>query len=130
MASDWVKPGQEVALIGEGYGRRTIFGKKVIAKVYANGNFVLFAKDGTTSKQQWRPFGGDARRAGDHYGRDRLEPWSPEIQAEYKHQTTQRKLRGRIDEIIVDLQDMRRNGGNIDSQVIEDIEKVLHGKLP
>lgn len=105
IAASQFKEGTEVALVNTHWNRR-IDGKYKVAKVHANGNFVL---EGSQTNQQWRPdsAGTMAHKTGERGFRstEHLEPWSPAIEAEIAGRKLLRRLEERRDACIAALKD-------------------------
>lgn len=127
-AASQFKAGTEVAIVSTHWERR-IMSKRVVDKVYANGNFTLTNPAGRVpdSSQQYRPdyCGTTAKATGSlhRYGSDRVEVWTPAHDEELRKAVLDRRNGARRDRIIKHLEGIRRE--NLDSSVLAAVEAAI-----
>lgn len=128
IAASQFRVGEYVAMVNHHWDRRVV-AKRKIAKIYANGNFVLASNepDRPIGVQQWRPDadGKTARRTGTYKYRDseHLEPWSPEIEAEVAERRKARLFEQRVKRLIGHFEDMKYSAET--AGTVERIEELL-----
>jgi Txe/YoeB family toxin of Txe-Axe toxin-antitoxin module len=109
IANSPFKVDSYVAVVNTHWSRR-IDGKRRIAKVYKNGNIILYNHDGSVGTHQYNQSSHSdgsyyAHEVGNQYSRTHLEPWSEKIEQEIATRKEERRTQKRIDAIIERLKD-------------------------